>query len=101
MWRVEEVFRKRGTAVPVSLTRYSAKELIGQFDEPHKLTVITDALGGVNICLKRDREHHRKRQEIVLQVLRERGIQKGNLGQIGLQGALELRAIITQRMKEE
>ena len=100
MWNVEEVFDKEGTAMPVPLTGYSAEELIEKFDEPGKLMVIHDPFGGELLCHKRDRQHFRKRVEIARQLFRERGIQKGQIWKIGLQGALELREIVRQRMKE-
>ena len=101
MWKVAELFNVKATLMLVSGTGFSASELLSYFDEPHKLTTIADPLAGEIICLKNEAGYFRRRSAIVRELLHERGIQKGDIEQLGIEEALEIRAISDQRMKAE
>lgn len=100
-YRVKEVFKHRGSTMPVLLPGHSAKELIEMFDEPEKLMVNKDPLLQIEaICLKEDEDYLQRRREVVFQLLEEKGMRIEQVADMSVEEIIQLREEIDKKLKE-
>ncbi len=98
-YRVAEVFKTRGSLMPVFPTGPSAEELINMFDEPQKLMVVNDTLFQLkSIALKADADYLERRRQIVLQLLAEQELDISDIGKIDADKIIELREEVNRRL---
>jgi hypothetical protein len=73
-WEVDDALRESRSVMLVNPHGPSAAQIIERFDHPELLTIMRTMLGGEVIVRKESLDYHQKREQVVLQVLKEEGI---------------------------
>lgn len=101
-YSAEEVFRKRGTVMPVLAGGPDAETLRQRFDRPEDVAILSESMTGREIlCHVRDKEYLEERHQKVSAILREFGITTPkDLQRLSVERILGLRKIIKERLGE-
>lgn len=100
--KVAEFFSQRGSVM--STFDKDPEELLREFDEPERLTVLVSPAGIMSICSKEDVPYFEARERIVGEILNEMGIDMSNLedmDKLTIEKILKLREEVALRLEKE
>lgn len=95
---VDDIFSSPGIGFMVPPGK-DPQEILNQFDQPEKLTVIKSLYGYVVQHIDH-LSYTERRSKIVMQILNEKGIDLNDIGKIGFDDIIKMREEIQKRMEE-
>jgi hypothetical protein len=99
-WRVEDVFKKPGSAMLVAPRGLSAEQLLLEFDHPELLMVVTTIFGDESIIKKDSLSHHQHRVQVVRDLFQEEGIDINAARTVHPSRIMGILEKVEQRMKQ-
>lgn len=98
LYRVHEIF-KQGTVFTVPSGK-DPEKMLGLFDHPEKLTIVKEPFGTI-IRLKDDTDYLEKRKNIVMELLKEKGVNLEDIRNLSLDDIMEMREEIDRRLTQD